>query len=155
MCHGLYRYHAPGNNNKNMFVLSATNPGPIQVDVCGNFPWLASCCGWQATIQVMWCDDPVLPFYIYQLEPLPGCDMGYCAGDDVPCPLGQVYVADTDSCEGMYRAISMAVRQEWRLPDNIIIFIQSVSFNIKFLSIYLPNSIIHLTNSNGGHIDKL
>jgi hypothetical protein len=42
------------------------------------------CCGHTMPILLKNCSD----FVVYFLQPTPACDMAYCAGHMVPCPLG-------------------------------------------------------------------
>ena len=87
------------------------DPGPKTATVCSNSGFDVNvCCDWTADIQIMWCPEPddeyYGPFFLYGLEPPPGCDMAYCAGSRQPCPPGQAYnpnAGPTDLlCIGMY-----------------------------------------------------
>jgi hypothetical protein len=42
------------------------------------------CCGHTMPILLKNCSE----FVVYFLQPTPACDMAYCAGHMVPCPLG-------------------------------------------------------------------
>ena len=42
------------------------------------------CCVGELDIAVRNCSS----FVVYKLKPTPGCNMGYCVGEGVPCPSG-------------------------------------------------------------------
>ena len=42
------------------------------------------CCVAELSIAVRNCSS----FVVYKLKPTPGCNMGYCVGEGVPCPSG-------------------------------------------------------------------
>ena len=42
------------------------------------------CCVAELDIAVRNCSS----FVVYKLKPTPGCNMGYCVGEGVPCPSG-------------------------------------------------------------------
>ncbi len=70
------------------------------------------CCVLELPILVRNCSSELLPgepFVVYRLEPPPRCDMGYCAGDGVPCPRGMASVDGYSPCECEYIAVWLIV----------------------------------------------
>ena len=130
-----------------LYVHLAADPGPKEVTVCGNFIWDPSCCGWEETIKVKYCDGAP-PFYVYKLKTPPGCDMAYCAGSKEPCPLGQVYVPQTDSCEGN-KAHLFTTRFAKTICNVVgfsqhIVFIKLFSFQNIYHSYHFKRNNSHL-----------
>ena len=46
--------------------------GAVTRTVC--YHWSSSCCNWSHSIKVLNCSG----FYVYELQPTPGCDYRYC-----------------------------------------------------------------------------
>ncbi|XP_078571538.1 pancreatic secretory granule membrane major glycoprotein GP2-like [Branchiostoma floridae x Branchiostoma japonicum] len=60
--------------------------------VCANYGDPDDCCSEMIGIRIKRCtDDAGNVFYAYCLPPTPGCSQAYCAGNQAPCPAGQVW----------------------------------------------------------------
>ncbi|XP_035688112.1 von Willebrand factor D and EGF domain-containing protein-like [Branchiostoma floridae] len=68
------------------------NSRVVHRDVCANYGVPGDCCSDRISIRVKKCtDDGGTNFYAYCLSPTSGCNQAYCAGNQVPCPAGQVW----------------------------------------------------------------
>ena len=68
------------------------------VDATGCITCDRECCVAELPLRVRNCSS----FVVYRLEPTPGCNMGYCVGDGVPCPTGLNSVSGYTPCECEY-----------------------------------------------------
>ena len=65
------------------------------VDATGCITRDRECCVAELPLRVRNCSS----FVVYRLEPTPGCNMGYCVGDGVPCPKGLNSESGYTPCE--------------------------------------------------------
>ena len=65
------------------------------VDATGCITRDRECCIAELPIRVRNCTN----FVVYRLEPTPGCNMGYCVGDGVPCPVGLTSESGYTPCD--------------------------------------------------------
>ena len=65
------------------------------VDATGCITRDRECCVAELPLRVRNCSS----FVVYRLEPTPGCNMGYCVGDGVPCPTGLNSESGYTPCE--------------------------------------------------------
>ena len=68
--------------------------GAVEVVGCVNRD--LECCVAEIDLAVKNCSAG---FVVYRLEPTPGCDMGYCAGQGLPCPKGLASDTGFTPCE--------------------------------------------------------
>ncbi|KAI8498247.1 hypothetical protein Bbelb_241910 [Branchiostoma belcheri] len=72
--------------------------------VCANYGVPGNYCSNSIPILVKKCaDDAGVDFYAYCLSPTPGCDQAYCAGNQEPCPNGEVWGDAYGKCVSEYR----------------------------------------------------
>ena len=62
--------------------MPSVHEGVVRTTACINQD--RECCVGELDISVRNCSS----FVVYKLKPTPGCNMGYCVGEGVPCPSG-------------------------------------------------------------------
>ncbi|KAL3847177.1 hypothetical protein ACJMK2_018101, partial [Sinanodonta woodiana] len=71
------------------------NEGIVTRRICGDMTHDDNdCCDYYKDIQVKNCGD----FLAYELFPVPGCSMGFCAGSGQPCPKGNWSASGFEPC---------------------------------------------------------
>ena len=86
------------NNDCTTLLCLAGEVPPVSagsIDATGCITRDRECCIAELPIRVRNCSD----FVVYRLEPTPGCNMGYCVGDGVPCPTGLNSESGYTPCE--------------------------------------------------------
>jgi hypothetical protein len=82
---------------KHFFFLSGEIPSVSEgtVSATGCITRDRECCISELPIKVRNCSA----FVLYHLDPTPGCNMGYCVGEGVPCPAGLTSESGYTPCD--------------------------------------------------------
>ncbi|CAB3381945.1 Hypothetical predicted protein [Cloeon dipterum] len=87
------------------------------------------CCGHSMPILLKNCTD----FIVYFLQPTPACDMAYCAGHMVPCPLGLESDTGFTPCQFLVQLIDVKISVDLNKANGIEIRCQAEIDQVKAL----------------------